>query len=155
VGASAAHFLNSIWILVGADPVSVRVLIAAIVVVVIVVSVSARGGRTDGGSTVSRASIAVSRIASRIAGDRTAGTARNGVTGATRTTSDRMAWPRTSCVMASASAMDPPGVNGAAMETSGAHAPSTPPIAAATAAASIGVIRNERGREKNDGRNKS
>ncbi|WP_167552264.1 hypothetical protein [Bradyrhizobium sp.] len=51
--------------------------------------------------------------------------------------------------------MDPPGVNSAAMKTSGAHAPSTPAIAATTAAASIGVIRNERGREKNDGRNKS
>ncbi|MCK1548351.1 hypothetical protein IVB11_04615 [Bradyrhizobium sp. 177] len=59
--------------------------------------------------------------------------------------------------MASASAMDPPSVNGAAMETSGAHAPSTSAIATttATSAAGIGIIGNERGREKNDGRNKS
>ncbi|MBR0955027.1 hypothetical protein [Bradyrhizobium canariense] len=51
--------------------------------------------------------------------------------------------------------MDPSGVNGAAMKTSSAHAPSTAAIAATAAAAGIGVIRNERGREKNEGRNKS
>jgi hypothetical protein len=57
--------------------------------------------------------------------------------------------------MASASAMDPSGVNGAAMKTSGAHAPSTSAIAStATSAAGIGIIRNERGCEKNDGRSK-
>lgn len=58
--------------------------------------------------------------------------------------------------MTSASAVDPSGVNGAAMETSGAHAPSTSAIATTTtSAAGIGIIGNERGREKNDGRNKS
>jgi hypothetical protein len=57
--------------------------------------------------------------------------------------------------------MDPPRVNGAAtiataMETSGAHAPSTSAIATtATSAAGIGIIGNEHCREKNDGRNKS
>jgi len=56
--------------------------------------------------------------------------------------------------------MDPPRVNGAAtiataMKTSGAHAPSTSAIAStATSAAGIGIIRNERGCEKNDGRSK-
>jgi hypothetical protein len=145
----------SIRVLIGTDPVAIRVLITTVVVVVVVVSIGAGGGRTDGSSTVSRASIAISRIASRITGDRTAGTARNRVTGTTRTTGDRMAWPRTSCVMASASAMDPAGVNGAAMETSGAHAPSTSAIAATASAAGIGVIRNERGREKNEGCSKS
>src|SRR3954465_4357869 len=107
----------SIRILVGADPIAVRVLITTVVVVVVVVSVGARGGRTDGGGTVSRASIAISRIASGITGDRTTGTARNGVTWTARTTGDRMAWPRTSCIVAPASAMDPSGVNGAAMKT--------------------------------------
>jgi hypothetical protein len=144
-----------IGILVGANPIAVRVLITTIVVVVIVVPVGARRGRTDGSSSVSRASVAISRIAAGIAGDGAAGTARNGVTRTTRTTGNRMAWPRTSCVMASASAMDPSGVNGAAMKTSGAHAPSTSAIAStATSAAGIGIIRNERGCEKNDGRSK-
>ncbi|WP_354055757.1 hypothetical protein [Bradyrhizobium sp. RT6a] len=47
-------------------------------------------------------------------------------------------------------------MNPAAMEASGAHAPSTSAIATtATSAAGIGIIGNERGREKNDGRNKS
>src|SRR3954447_18749330 len=151
----------SIRVLVGTDPVAVRVLITTVVVVVVVVPVGARGGRTDSSSAVSRASIAISRIASGITGDRAAGTARNGVTGAARTTGYGMARPRTSCVMASASAMDPPRVNGAAtiataMETSGAHAPSTSPVTStATSAAGVGIIGSERGCEKNDGRSES
>jgi len=149
-----------IGILVGANPIAVRVLITTIVVVVIVVPVGARRGRTDGSSSVSRASVAISRIAAGIAGDGAAGTARNGVTRTTRTTGNRMAWPRTSCVMASASAMDPPRVNGAAtiataMKTSGAHAPSTSAIATTAAPAGVGVIWNERGCEKNEGRSES
>jgi len=56
--------------------------------------------------------------------------------------------------------MDPPRVNGAAtiataMKTSGAHAPSTSAIATTAAPAGVGVIWNERGCEKNEGRSES
>jgi hypothetical protein len=140
--------------LVGTDPVAVRVLITTVVVVVI--PVGSHGGRTDG-STVSSAAVAVAGIvaATGITSDRTAGTTRDGVTWTARTTrtaGDRVAWPRTACVMASTAAMDPPGVHPAAaiaatVEASGAHAPSTAAIAATTAAsaAGVGIIGNERG----------
>jgi hypothetical protein len=47
--------------------------------------------------------------------------------------------------------MNSPGVHPATVKASGTHAPST----AAAAPPGVGSIGNERGREKNDGRNES
>jgi hypothetical protein len=147
LGRTVGSVSPSVWILVGTDPVAVRVLIASVVVVVI--PIGSHCGRADG-SAVSRATVAISRIASGITSDRTAGTTRNGVAWTARTTGDWMARAGTSCVVASAAAMNSPGVHPATVKASAAHA-------AATAAAhpGIGIIGNERGREKNDGRNES
>src|SRR5258708_6487294 len=120
------------------DPIAVCVVITAIVVIVVVVSIGSHGGRA-GGSTVGYTAPAVARIAS----DRTAGTPRNGVTWTARTTGDGMArsWA--------------PDTIAATVEAPGAHASSTATIAATTAATAtgVGIIGDESGGEKNEGRN--
>jgi hypothetical protein len=130
--------------LLRANPIAVGVIVAVVAVVAAVVAIGSRrscgsdGGGTDGGGAVAPAWAIIS--ASRVTGDRTP-----------RPTSYRVTWSGTPGHVTT-TALDAPGVNGAAadasttVKSSGAHA---------AAATRISIIWNEGSGEKNERRKSS
>jgi len=136
-----------ILILIRTHVLAVGVVIAAAVVVV-VVAIGARGcSRSDRRGSVSGASRY--RISSRIARDRTARAAGNGITRTARTASYRMARPNSSRIVTSAARVNASSMDRAAME-----ATTSASIAAAPAAAGKRLVRNQCRANKHDRREK-